>query len=509
MLRSLRVTLTLWYVGVLAIVLACFSTALYVLVASNFRGDIDERLVLQADATAESVFAFWRAERTAPGAGPGNWQGAPTGTFLGDLTRGDLPNLLSRWADRTGSLETDRLIRFLDTDGALLGASDSVTKLEVPSSIDAPLLRAGHTAYHTLSLSGHHLRLITRPIRIHGQTLYGVQIAADLREEDESLRRLRLWLFILVPVTLLTVAALNLLLATTVLSPIRPLILKAQRFVTEQLHQSPDVSATHGDLQQLTLTINDLLSRLEQTLRRLRQFTAAASHELRTPLTVMKGEIGLALRKPREPEEYQRVLHAHLQAVNELAHTVDALLELSQHEATADEGWYAVELGALARRQGDMLQPLAKQRGVELALPANGSAWVYGDARLLERLVANLMDNAIKHIPPKARVTVQANRQGEDACLTVTDTGPGVAPEDWPKLFDQFFTPRASGETPSSPSGLGLSICRWIVEVHHGRLELANVPGSGLAVTVHLPACPAPASDRAPNNLVTKKLPSG
>lgn len=496
MLRSLRVTLTLWYVGVLAIVLACFSVALYVLVASNFRRDIDERLVLQADATAESVFAFWRAERTAPGAGAGNWQGAPTGTFLGDLTRGELPSLLSRWAERTGSLEADRFVRFLSADGEPLGASSRFDQLQAPVSADARRqLRARHTHYRTFPLPDRRLRIVTRPVSVHGQLLYGVQLASDLREADESLARLRLWLFILVPLTLLTVAVLSLMLATTALSPIRPLITKTQRFITEHLHESLATPQSHPDeLQRLALAINDLLDRLERNLRRLRQFTAAASHELRTPLTIMKGEIGLALRKPRAPEEYQRVLHAHLQAVNELAHTVEELLELAQSEATAGETeWQAVELGALARRQGEALRPIAKERGVALELPANGAAWARGDPRLLERLVANLMDNAIKHIPPKGRVTIRASRQGEEACLTIADTGPGISTEEWPKLFDRFFTPKSSDDTSNPGAGLGLSLCRWIVEAHHGRLELDRAPEAGSAITVRLPAIPPPA----------------
>ena len=252
------------------------------------------------------------------------------------------------------------------------------------------------------------------------------------------------------------------------------------------------MAQTGDELQRLGVTFNDMLARLESTFHRLRQFSAAASHELRTPLTVMRGELEVALRKPRDPEEYQRVLRTHLDTVNDMAHTVEELLTLARSESVDGAiEWRPVELSGLARQVSETWRKVAKPKSVTVDVPAKAPVWVRGEPRLLERIIANLLDNAVRHTPPKGRVTLRTERQGQEACLIVEDTGPGIDSDEMPQIFNRFFKPWSKTDGSKS-TGLGLGLCRWIAEAHHGRIEVSSPPGRGATFVVWLPVIPPP-----------------
>lgn len=495
MIRSIRVTLNLWYVAILALILGLFSVLFYVSAAANLSQDVDKTLALQASGVADTVFAFWRAERAGVGTGPGNWQGAPAQTFEGEINQGGLPALLSRWAQKTGNLETEHPVRLLDSDGQPLGASPSFPPAITPPdrSVIAQVQQK-HAVYATVPNPDFRIRLITHPVAGgSGRVLYCVQIAASLHDVDASLAKLRFWLLVLVPSMLLVTSSVGWTLASAAQGPIRQVIVQARQFIAESLHERIDAPHAHDEVEELGTTFAEMVERLERALRRLRQFSAAASHELRTPLTVMKGEIEVALRRSRSVEEYQRVLRTHLDAIDEMAQTVEELLRLAQTEAAEGEAeWRAVDLGAMAQRVRDTMARLARVKATRIEVAAPEPVWVRGDPRLLERLLTNLVENATKYSPPKSLITVLAERRGAEASLIVQDAGPGIAPERMPQLFDQFFHRRTTETHPDS-TGLGLGLCRWITELHHGQIDVASVPGRGTVFAVRLPLTAPPA----------------
>ena len=220
----------------------------------------------------------------------------------------------------------------------------------------------------------------------------------------------------------------------------------------------------------------------------MRQFSAAASHELRTPLTVMKGEMELVLRKSRTEEEYERVFRNQLSVVNDMVHVVEQLLAV----AHAEDGemavhWETLELGVLLRSVAQGFDAIANGKNISVQVLEEKAVNVQGERRLLERLVANLLENAIKHTPPEGRVTLEAVRRGGQSLLIVRDTGKGISAEDMPKIFDKFFSHQQSQEGIPS-TGIGLGLCRWIAEVHKGKIEVTSRPGQGAEFTVSFPA---------------------
>ncbi len=489
MIRSIRVTLTVWYVGILALILCGFSWVLYSSVSASLTKYLNVLLMSQADGVASSLLAFRDAQAAVSPAGPGNWESAPTATLSGEIDAGRFPDLVQRWVEQAKALATLRPIRVIDNQGKVLGTSIGFEQLSVPLN-DVAIFGAlhGRTMYEVAAISDEErVKLVSRPVVENGRVIYIVQVAAPLRQVEASLERLRRWLLWLVPLTLAITSAVGWFLATTALQPIGQMITQAQQVGAEHLDQRLQVPRSGDELERLAVTFNDMLERLEHAFKRLRQFSAAASHELRTPLTVLKGELEVALRKPRDAEEYQRVLHTQLEAINDMVRVVEELLMLARSDVV--EGaleWQPVELAGLARHVVQTLQGIADQKSIRQVVVSDAPVWVRGERRLLERLIANLLENAIRHTPAQGEVVVESHTEADAACLVVRDTGPGISEDKLPQIFDQFF--RRARSTATGPStGLGLGICRWIAEAHQGQIHVDSPPGQGASFTLRLP----------------------
>ena len=497
--RSLSFTPSFWYFSVLTIILTVFSTALYLVVASSLAGDLDKALVLQAENVAESVFAFWRAERSSPGSSPGNWSNAPSNTIQEELAKGDSSAVFNRWADHTRRLETPQPLRILDRNGQPIAESPGFVRLEVGWPLAISPTRQMPNVYETFAVEGHPIRVLTHAVIEQGNVMYFVQAAESLSSLEEAVRRLGLWLVILVPVFLLMIAGIGWALAASSRRPIQRLMGQLQQFVAEQLHQHSQAPRGGDSVAQLSETFQDMLVKLEGSLRRLRQFGAAAAHEQRTALTVMKGELDVTLRKPRTAKEYRDLLERHLRSINDIAGATEELLRLAQWEASTHMEQQPVEFAELTRRVAEAFQPLADRKSIQLLCQAHDPLWVLAHPRLLERVFANVIDNAVKYTPSGGTVTVTAVLHEADARLSVRDTGPGIPPEQLETIFDRFFKRRTAddGGGPSS-TGLGLGLCRWIIDSHHGRIHVDSSPDHGTTVTIALPHVSAPAPAFSP-----------
>jgi len=494
-LRSIRVTMTCWYLALVALVLSLFGWTLLLELRSHLLSGVDSTLRAQAEAIPSAITAFWEAEKLSQSMAPGNWQNAPGPTLRDEIARGQLPEVISRWAERMTQHGQEEPVRLLAPSGEPLYVFSAFTTL-VPPEMEAPVsglpTLEERVAYQTLEGSQQRTRLITRPVRQDGRVSYLIQVASSLQGVDTTVRNFRGWMIGLVPLTLLLSSAVAWFLASVALRPVGRMIHQAQELSAEHLDQRIDVPKTGDELEQLALTFNDLLGRMERAFRRMRQFSSAASHELRTPLTIMRGEVDVALRKPRDIEEYQRVLRTLLATLTEMSFTVEQLLIFARSEPLGGAvDWRPVELGTLLRHVEETWHPLARAKGVTFEVAASDPVWVRGEGRLLERLVANLADNALKHTPRHGRVTIQVGQANGDSWLTVRDTGPGISSDMLPHLFENFFQRRDPAESKQSV-GLGLALCRWIAEVHHGRIEVASPPGQGATFTVWLPLTAPP-----------------
>lgn len=224
-------------------------------------------------------------------------------------------------------------------------------------------------------------------------------------------------------------------------------------------------------------------AQLAATLDREQRFVGDAAHQLRTPLAILRGSIEL-LETQEAPDtaSVQRTLHEVSREAERLGHTIDDLLALSRADAglaIAHETVDVLELADVVYAQGRR-RPGGERLVLDLGDEPERWPWlVRGDERLLEQLLLNLIDNALKYSPEDRPVRLALATVADSIVLAVSDHGPGIPPEEQERIFERFYraAPARAGRVPGS--GLGLCLARWIAEAHHGRLELTSAPGRG------------------------------
>jgi two-component system, OmpR family, sensor kinase len=318
-----------------------------------------------------------------------------------------------------------------------------------------------------------------------------VEAVASLRLIHQGLRHLSLAL-VLTPLFLVPLAALGgRWLAGRSLLPLGRLVASIRELDTESLHERLAVPAAAPEIAALASEFNSLLDRLEASVVRMRRFTADASHELRTPLSIVRTSLEVALRRPRDTGEYQRLATDCLREIERVQRTVEGLLTLARDasEQARLAPVHPVDLSELAASAAASMRLLAVEREVEVEADISPGVWVRGESDRLRLAVVNLLDNAIRYSPRGGRVRLALTPAGGAARLTVADEGSGVAPQDRPFIFDRFY--RGLGERPATGSGgLGLSVVRWVAENHRGRVRLLEQEGPGAVFEIELPLLP-------------------
>lgn len=309
----------------------------------------------------------------------------------------------------------------------------------------------------------------------------GVVTGATNQRAETLDHLLRYSLVALVAATLLAAVA-GWIVAGRVLRPVHQITLAARSASQHNLSARVALSGPRDELRELADTFDDMLARLEAAFRSQRQFIANASHELRTPLTVMRTAVDVVLAKP-SPSTAELVAMGEdvRSAVGRAEGLIDALLTLARNE-----------YGLTRREQVDLAtvaEDVADDAGGGSVRSALAPAIVHGDAVLLERLAANLVDNALRYNVPGGHVWVTTTNNGDRATLTVSNTGPVVAADRVNELFQPFR--RLHERTASDGFGLGLAIVASIVAVHQGTVTATPRDGGGLTVTVTLPVAPA------------------
>jgi heavy metal sensor kinase len=325
-----------------------------------------------------------------------------------------------------------------------------------------------------------------------------IVVSSSLRDLDELLDEARRAAMIAVVVAFVLSGIAGYVLARRSLRPVADMSHQADRIDAERLHERLPVANPHDELGTLATTFNKLLDRVGVAFEQQRRFMADASHELRTPVAIMRGEADVALAADdRSREAYRDALVVVRDAAGRLTRTVNDIFLLARVDArqvpTLPVPLYFDELVAETCRA---MRSLAAQRNITLRCDtASGDIPYVGDEPLLERLVMNLLDNAIKYSDDGGTVSVCLGAKAAEIVLTVTNGGRGIPPAARPHVFDRFFRAdeaRTQGAVlQGSGSGLGLAIGRWIAELHGGRLELTEATTTKTVFTLVLPLEPA------------------
>ena len=298
----------------------------------------------------------------------------------------------------------------------------------------------------------------------------------------------------LVPLAAVAVGGLALLLVGSFLLSrhatrrLQDIIRRVATIDEERLAERIPLGASPEELQPLVAVLNRLLARLEAAFEAQRRFASDVSHEVRSPLTALRGQIEVALRKERSPEEYRRVLAESLEEVERLTRLAEDLLDLARADAGVlelrRERLDLREVASLALRR---LASTADARDIQLVLDTREPVPVLGDPDWLGRLLENLVDNAIRHSRRTGEVRIRVHREGERALMRVEDAGEGIPATALPHIFERFYRVDPSRSRDKGGAGLGLAIGRQIVTLHGGTIAVASEPGKGAVFTVTLP----------------------
>jgi heavy metal sensor kinase len=333
----------------------------------------------------------------------------------------------------------------------------------------------------------------TAPIHDASRRIVGVlQTGASRSGVDEDLRHLLLALTIAAPLVLIAAAGGGYILAGRALAPVAEITKMAAGISAADLHARIDLPLPDDELGRLASTFNAMLSRIEDAFERQRRFTGDAAHELRTPLSLMRSQVDLSLARPRDAADYREALEGIDADLGRLTGLIGTLLTL----ARSDTGRLAIEHVAidLADTIAVILEQyttIASEAGIRLC-DESSCAPLIGDDDLLVQVLVNLLDNAIAHTPAGGEITVGSRTETGAVRFWVHDQGCGIPEEHLPRIFDRFYRVDESRQRSRGGAGLGLSICRAIIDAHGGRIEVVSKEGGGTKVDVILPSAPLP-----------------
>jgi heavy metal sensor kinase len=287
-------------------------------------------------------------------------------------------------------------------------------------------------------------------------------------------------------------------LARRATQPVAAMLRTAGKLKPTRLGDRLPVRGSGDELDTLANTINRLLDQVAAHVDRQEQFVADAAHELRGPLAAVRSAIEVAISHDRSVDEYRETLAEVLDEACGLSKLANDLLTLAEAcDDSRPRPTERVDLAAIARQSVAMFTAAAEERGLSIDLTTSGTTIVAGDAPQLRQVLGNLLDNAIRFTPPGGhlQLAVGADAPTDTVTLTVADTGIGIAAAHLGHVFERFYKVDAarSHDDDGRSGGLGLPICKAIVERHGGAIAVASQPGSGTTVTVRLPPAAAPA----------------
>jgi len=375
------------------------------------------------------------------------------------------------------------------TSGTLLALSPDLQAMGVQySTEEVQHLAQEPSSFTDLQTDQGKLRFRNEIIAGSFGDTYLLLVGASMQPMEDTVDAFLRSLAWLIPSGVLLAALAAWWMAGKALEPVAELAGAAREIVVSHLDRRLPVRGTDDELDHLATEFNETLARLEKAVGEMKQFTASISHEFRTPLAVLRGEAEVALMQASSSEHYRRVLASQLEEFEKLTRMINQLLTLARAESgdveIADE---SVDLSVMTPALAEQLQPVASAKDVSLTWNCAPNVKVIGDASWIERIILNVVDNAIKFTPSGGHVEVRVSDGTENAVLEVRDDGIGIPPEALPHIFERFYRADPARSDRADGAGLGLSLVKWAVDQHHGSIRVESGLGKGTRVAIRIP----------------------
>jgi heavy metal sensor kinase len=457
MITSLKTRIAVWYISLSTLVLVGLGVALYLITSHSLMNE--RRAVIAQDLERLPQVAQHYGNR-------------------------GVNRLLDEAQEEIPLKPADEFVQIFNQNGVSVATSANLRGGSLPFRPD---LAGTTSSFATISTSGDGAPALlgVTQISINNEP-YFAAIAASLSNVRSVQRRLLITLLVSIPIAILMSLVGGAALARQAIGPLDRITNTAQRISAKHLDERIELQHADVELRRLADSFNQMLERLDQSFKQIRQFTADASHELRTPVTILMGETELAVNDLLDYEECKAALSSRREELQRMSRIVDDLLTLSQSDygeptlqrKPLDFSDLVIEVCEQQRNQ-------AKARGVELELPRAVPVMIEGDSSRLRQMIRNILDNAIKYTPTGGKVTVELDRSDDHKyLLRVSDSGIGIPENSLPHIFDRFYRVDKARTREEGGSGLGLSIVKQIVEAHGGKIDVFSKVGVGTIVTL-------------------------
>jgi heavy metal sensor kinase len=466
--RSIRFRLTAWYALVLFAVFVLLGLLLNTLLERELRQDIDKRLKSSALEINQTV-----------------------------RVREDFRGQIISIVDPTRLSFPSMLIQIVRSDDLVLSSTDNLGNLRLPVPEEGK--DDAEPTVFTSEIDDVPIRVVYAPVVLSDGTRVGETIVAEpLLQLNQTLDHLRNLLLIASVAAVALAAIGGWFLAGRALRPVDRITETAEEIAggagTERsLATRLDVPNTGDELARLATTFNRMLDRIQAAFNTQRRFIADASHELRTPLTAIRGNLDVLNRQASaqasSPDpDYVEALEDLRRESSRMGRLLEDLLTLARADAMSSPDSLRLRACFMDQLAAEVVRTASTlAHGQQLVLDAPSSVMTIGDPDRLQQLLLILVDNALLHTPPEGKVTVSIRQAGDELVMAVTDTGPGIAPDHLPHLFDRFYRADDARARTSGGTGLGLAIAKAIIESHHGEIHVDSELGKGSTFSVRLP----------------------
>ncbi len=461
----IRWRLTLWFSGILCVILVLTGVAVHTILQRHLYNNVDDHLQLHI-ANGQSLVTTTAATSSAPGLEDY------------DALCACVPDL-----DNFGSPGV--YVRLIDRDIGVIGTSSNFGDLTMP--VDPLLLEAGYIAEAgpaTVAASdGTRMRLMAAPVFVGGTRLV-LEVGQSLEHIDRAMSGVR-WALLGSIMGALTLA----IICSGVLIRRALSTVSSITDIAHDIESSSDLSQRVGytgpmdEIGKLATTFDHMIGHLEKVLESHKHFVADASHDLRSPLTVLRGNLDL-LKRDLTEEDRKESLRAMEAETGKMSKIMEDLLLLAEVESGQLEREEIIPLRDILVESCERGRQLGGSRKITIGHQDNVS--VIGDAHRLNRLLGNLVDNAIRYTPEEGTITLSLFQENGWACIEVTDDGIGIDPEHLPHVFERFYMADRARSRAAGGNGLGLAIVKAIAEQHGGEVTATSEPGKGSTFTTWL-----------------------
>jgi heavy metal sensor kinase len=469
--HTLAFRLTLWYAGVFA-VSACVAFLLfYTLITTYFRDRTDRELLNQADEFS---------------------------TVLATRGLDALKTLAMLEAQAAGVKKV--FFRLLSSSGQVFSSTNMAywQDIDVRPAAIKDLLHGSKNVFETITIPNRRDKV--RVLYIMIGTSVVLQIGQSMETDSRFIDAFKN-IFVITMVLLIGLAAgVGWFMARRAVSGVEAVTRTAREISGGTLDKRVPVGSRGDEIDQLATTFNQMLGRIEALITEIKEMTDNIAHDLKSPITRIRGMAEVTLSTAKAIGEYETMAASTVEECDRLLDMINTMLMITKTESGVHQLEYReVDMARLVYDACELLETVAEDKGLSLACEAPESFPLVVDQRMIQRILTNLLDNALKYTPAGGDVRVSLSEEdGGKAVVAVQDTGPGIPPDDLPHIFERFYRSDHSRSQPGT--GLGLSLARALARAHQGDISVSSTLGRGSTFTLILPKTKIPyslASDKS------------